>query len=107
MKYLPRVCTYTSTRYVMKKKINNKKRVGVRSVEVVSYIFFCDGQWVEKTYGGYLTTNQFCSIADEDVQLDRTHIKQRHDRNDEPLQSIHCEYILIFKIAGTRGLNLT
>lgn len=50
MKYLPRVCTYKSTRYVMKKKINNKKRVGVRSVEVVSYIFFAmDNGWRKRT----------------------------------------------------------
>lgn len=80
------MCTYT---IIENKK---KKQVGVRSVEVVSYFFFCDGQWVEKTYGSYLTTNRFRSIADEDVQLVRTHIRRNHER----LQSIHCKYIIIY-----------
>lgn len=64
MKYLPRAY-YTE----------NKKKTSWCSIGRGRIILFRDGQWVEKPNGGYLTTNQFHSIADEDVQLGRTHIK--------------------------------
>lgn len=75
MKYLPRVYTVYVLRRHFEQKNNNNNKTSWCSIGRGRIIFFCDGQWVEKTYGSYLTTNQFRSTADEDVQLGRTHIK--------------------------------
>lgn len=75
MKYLPSVPTYTYNVILRNNMNKKKKKTSWCSIGRGRIIFFSDGQWVEKTYDGYLTTNRFRPIADEDVQLGRTHIK--------------------------------